>query len=636
MCGIAGIINSDNRSIDGNAISKMLDIINHRGPDHAGYWTEGNIALGCARLAIIGLDNGNQPIHSKDGRFTLVCNGEIYNYKELRSDLQKNSHEFVSSSDVEVLIHLYRERGLGFLDEVIGQFAFCLYDHQEGVSILGRDRTGISPLFYYHSDERFIFCSEIKGIFTHSEVPRSFDATSLKQSLKFWSAVPPKTFFKDIFQLPPAHLMIVKGGEKQIIKYWEQEFNTVEGRSHDDWKASVREAMSESVKLSLRSDVPVGLYLSGGIDSSILAILVHKYAGEGFRTFSVNFSDETFDESGFQAAMIDKIGADHTSLEITYDDVAKHFPRVVNQVEAPLFRTAPVPLSLLSGEVHKQGYKVVLSGEGADEVFWGYDTYRELFVRLLWSHMPDSLDRPALLQKIFPYFEQYKNPRNFAFLKGFYKKSLLQTDDPFYGLLPRWQTNEGLLDFLHEDIKNAPCEMEESLYPLLPDGFKGLDAFKRYQLVEMINLLAGYLLASQGDRMLMMNSVEGRFPFLNKGVTDIAGQLPNYLKCKGLKDKYILREAFRDDLPREIYERPKFAYRAPDLKSFFGGSKIPDYVQEMMSPEYTKSAGIFDVDKVNMLYKKASTGNIENVSARDNMAVTSIISTHLLHKNYLT
>ena len=398
----------------------------------------------------------------------------------------------------------------------------------------------------------------------------------------------------------------------------------------------VRSVNESSIKRSLRADVPVGLYLSGGIDSSILALVMAEVLQDSFHTFSVVFEDESFNERSFQKSILEKTGAKNTSVICAYDDVLKVFPEVVKHAETPLFRTAPAPMFLLSKAVHEAGHKVVLSGEGADEIFWGYDTYRELFIRLLWARNPESEWRPSLLQNIFPYFKQYQEKRYFNFLKSFYKKSLLDLDNRYYSLLPRWSTNQALLRLLNPDFDRPSVdELKESIESRLPSDFSSWDHFRRCQFLEMEILLAGYLLSTQGDRMQMAHSVEGRFPFLDSEIVSLTSSFPNMYKCKGLRDKYILREAYREMLPKSIYQRAKFAYRAPDFNSFYKGNWKSTYVEELMSPNYTKEVGIFDIKKVQQLHKKGRELLTSNPSTRDNMAVTFILSTHLLHDQFI-
>ncbi len=639
MCGIAGILRKSSLDeTDSKTVDKMLLSIRHRGPDSTGKWLGKEVCLGSDRLAIVGIGNGSQPIFSEDGNLVLVCNGEIFNYVELRDDLKRAGHMFSTDTDIEVLLHLYEEKGDSFLDGVNGQFAFAIYDIAGKELVLARDRTGICPLFYNSSAGKIFFASEIKALFVIPEVSREFSFENIASAISFWSVPPPGTVFKNIFQLCPGEIMRFKDGLISKRRYWELSFQTMPtDTSFDAICESLVTAMRESVGRHLRADVPVGLYLSGGIDSSILAVLAAERLGSGLHTFSIGFEDENFDESHYQNIMANRLGTKHYHFKCGYGDVSKTFPDVVRHAETVLFRTAPVPLFYLSSAVHNAGYKTVTSGEGSDEIFWGYDTYRELFIRLLWQRVPDSQWRPEYLKKIFPYFVQYRDNRFFNFLKAFYARTLGKVENQFYSHLPRWETNMSNLDILDQSVREAVSQekLTSVVEMAMPSNFKSWNHFRRCQAVEMTTLLNGYLLSSQGDRMIMAHSVEGRFPFLDKDVVSLASSIPDRWKCKGLRDKYVLREAFRKYLPKEICDRPKFAYRAPDMRSFFDPVWKPDYVDEMMSGDTCRKVAVFDPQKVELLRKKGLGSSLQQVSTKDNMATTIIISTHLLHHFFI-
>lgn len=636
MCGLAGIIskNSRNYRIE---IEQMLNSISHRGPDSSGKIIKDNFIFGFNRLAIVGLNNGEQPIQNKDGTLTLICNGEIYNHKELKKDLIQKGYQFKTESDVEVILHLYADNNSKFLENVKGQFAFAIFNENNNKLILGRDRTGICPLFYTIKDNELFFASEIKALFKVPYVKREFSPQNIYDMISYWSVVPPNTVFKDIYQICPGEIITWENYNLKKRKYWQLQFNDeYSNQSFPDLKEMIYNQLEISVKRHLDADVPVGLYLSGGIDSSILALIAAKVHGNDLNTFSIGFEDKNYDESYFQHLLSKELGVRHHHFDFKYKDIAEYFPEVVRHAETILFRCAPVPLFCLSKEVNKFGYKTVMSGEGADEIFWGYDTFRELFIRLMWSRNPESSWRPEQLQKIFSYFEQYKNDRYFNFLKAFYKKTLNNTEDPFYSHLPRWSTNKsncGLINSTHLD-NISESDSRNKILDILPDDFQAWDSFQKCQAIEMITLLNGYLLSSQGDRMIMSHSVEGRFPFLDKDVLELSSKIPSKWKCKGLNDKYILREAFKHELPESIYKRPKFAYRAPDMKSFFGANE-PSYLNELFSEAYTKDVAVFDPKKVQLIYKKGNNSDLDKISTKDNMAFTIILSTHLLYSEFI-
>lgn len=642
MCSVSGLIDNQlNHVQKENKVRNMMEALYHRGPDSKGIFLDDNLVMGSTRLKIVGLNNGDQPIYNENKEIILVCNGEIFNYLELKLRLKALGHIFSTDTDVEILIHLYEEYKEHFLTHVNGQFAFALYDKGTSSLILGRDKTGICPLFYYYSDNCFYFASEIKALFC-LDIRREISFDSLYESLCLWSVPPPNTIFKNVFQVIPGEYIRVSIDSNKLQKierqrYWNLNFSNLFTGTIQEASQQLRKTLIDSVNRALVADVPVGLYLSGGVDSSILACIISKILGKKIDTFSIEFEDQSLDESSYQRLIIDEIKSNHHKVHCQNSDIAKAFPKVVQHAETVLFRCAPVPLHILSNLVHQNKYKAVLSGEGSDEIFLGYDTFRELNIRLFWSKNPDSNLRPLLLQKIFQYYSQFKDSRYFEFVKAFYKKDLLQTDSLFYSHLPRWETNKSLTSFLLKDRLSelSISSHTERMQRNMPVSYYSWNHFQRAQYLEMITLLNGYLLSSQGDRMLMSNSVEGRFPFLDSELINFASSLPTNFKCKGLKDKYILREAFKDIIPLEIYTRGKFAYRAPDFKSFYQNELIEDYIHEIMSVDFTKKVGIFDPDKVRFLHDKGLKKSFQNITNTDNMAINTILSTHLLYYYFI-
>jgi asparagine synthase (glutamine-hydrolysing) len=368
----------------------------------------------------------------------------------------------------------------------------------------------------------------------------------------------------------------------------------------------------------------VGAYLSGGLDSSATAALIRSETDNHLKTFSVGFQDADFDESKWQHLMSAKLGTDHESIAVGQEDIAGRFRDVIRHAETPILRTAPSPLFSLSGLVRRQQYKVVLTGEGADEVFCGYNIFREAKVRDFWSRQPESSRRPELLTRLYPYLQ--KSPA--SFLKQFYGMGLADRD-AFFSHQPRWRNTSGTAAFFHEDIDRtaAPQAARGRMLDALPAEFAGWGPVARAQYLEMTTFMAGYLLSSQGDRMLMGNSVEGRFPFLDHNLAEVAAQLPASVKLASLKEKAILKAAVADLLPREIVDRPKQPYRAPDSASFLTGTGR-DLADEALSDDQVTKHGLFDRKKVNILSRKWREGKL--VGARDNMAFVGILSTQLL------
>lgn len=386
MCGIAGIVSlQQGRPPQPDELAAMVQALQHRGPDGNGTHIDGNVGFAHARLSIIDLAGGHQPIHNETRDVWITFNGEIFNHIELRRDLERRGHAFYTHSDTEVIVHLYEQHGDDFVQHLNGQFAIALWDARAKRLVLARDRTGIRPLFHATVNGRLLFASEAKALFAVQGVPRRLDPLALAEVFTFWAPVGSRSVFEGVQSLPPGHIMVMQGGKTSTRCYWDWDFPTEPidegGRSAGDYADELRELMIDAVRLQLRADVPVGAYLSGGLDSSIITSLIHNFTDTPLRTFSVTFEDDEFDESAHQQQLVDYLGTQHSQVRCTRADIAAAFPRALWHAEAPILRTAPTPLMLLSASVHEQGYKVVLTGEGADEVFGGYDIFKEARVR---------------------------------------------------------------------------------------------------------------------------------------------------------------------------------------------------------------------------------------------------------------
>lgn len=640
MCGVCGTLNlTKTHKIDTDLLKRMVFILRHRGPDEFGIYKGNDIGLGHARLSIIDLKGGQQPIHNEDRTIRVVFNGEIFNYIELREELLKKGHKFYTKTDTEVLVHLYEEKGVEFLNDLNGQFAFAIWDSKAKRLMLARDRLGIRPLFYTIVDGSFLFASEIKSIFVDRRVKREIDIYGLDQFFTFWATIPPQTTFKDIFELPPAHYLIAEKGEITLKRYWELDFySCLEDKkvmNEGLYAEQLLELLKDAIKLRLRADVPVAAYLSGGLDSSFISALVKKYFNNTLKTFSVNFSDPNFDENNFQRQMAEYLGTEHKVITCNYSDIGKIIPQVVWHAEKPLIRTAPAPLFLLSRLVRKNHIKVVLTGEGADEILGGYDIFREAKIRRFWAKRPDSKFRPLLMRKLYSYIPNWPKATS-AFLEGFYRNHLLKTDLKYYSHLPRWDVTSRVKTLFSEEIKNRLTDYrrEEFLERSLPGRFSQWDELSRAQHIEIITLLSGNLLSSQGDRMMMANSVEGRFPFLDYRVVEFCAKLPAQLKLKVMDEKYLLKKIAKPYLPQEICSRKKQAYRAPDSASFFDG-KTHAYLEDILSEENLAKTGYFDSAIVPKLVKKCKITDTNLLSAKDNMAIVGVITTLLLDKLFI-
>jgi asparagine synthase (glutamine-hydrolysing) len=636
MCGIAGIvIKHDEIGGSRAVVERMVSLIGHRGPDDRGIYEDDDAILGHARLSIIDLAGGVQPIHNEDKSLWVVFNGEIFNYIELRKQLQNGGHVFYTDSDTEVIVHLYEQYGDDFVNYLNGQFAIALWDKRKQRLLLLRDRAGILPLFFALDNQRLIFGSEIKSVLCGIGRKPAMNIAALDQIFTFWSPVSPNTLFEGVQELSPGHIAIYEHGCLTLRSYWNWEFpenggytRTCEHELADELHA----LLIDATNIRLRADVPVGAYLSGGLDSSILTSLVHHYGGVPLRTFSIGFEDESLDESGYQQELIDHLEAEHTRILCKHKDIATNLEKTIWHTESTILRTAPVPMGQLSGLVHEQNYKVVLTGEGADEVFGGYDIFKEAKIRQFWARYPQSEFRPLLLKKLYPYLD-LSGGRGKAYVQAFFGAGLEKSDASCFSHIPRWTTTSKIKMFYSDESRDRlKTDAVDTIRASFPEQIHQWHSFCRAQYIEAKSLMGGYLLSSQGDRMLMMNSVEGRFPYLDHRVIEFANRLPPKLKMKVLNEKYLLKQAMAKYLPKSVLERYKQPYRAPDIPSFFTDS-TPEYVEEALSEDALNRSGYFDSKKVSMLLKKIKRGKA--VSVRDNMVFTGVLSTQVWHRLFI-
>jgi asparagine synthase (glutamine-hydrolysing) len=638
MCGIAGLLNFDGGPPpDRAALARMIHTLHHRGPDGYGFFSDPSCGLAHARLSIIGLSDGHQPIHNEDGSVWIVFNGEIFNYIELRDELTQAGHRFYTHSDTEVIVHLYERHGERFVDHLNGQFAIALWDRKRQKLVLARDRTGIRPLFYTRVNGRLAFASEVKSLFALPEVPRKLNLSAVGDVMTYWSALAPDTVFEGILSLPPGHVLTIERGRETLSKYWDWQFPAHpprRERSDDSYAEELRSLLTDAVRLQLRADVTVGAYLSGGLDSSAIAALVRRSHGKPLITFSIAFEDPEFDESAFQAQMAASLGTQHTQILCRKSDIGAIFPTVILHTESPILRTAPAPLMLLSRSVREHSLKVVLTGEGADEVFGGYDIYKEALIRRFWARNPRSTWRPALLERLYPYLK-HSPAATRAITRRFYGQGLDRAALATFAHEPRWATTRRSWQFFSPEARAILGNRDASEHVLarLPREIAGFLPMGRDQYVEAHTLLSGYLLSSQSDRVAMANSVEGRFPFLDHRLIEFANRLPPSLKLRGLTEKYLLKRAVRDVLPPQVVNRTKQPYRAPDSQSFYCDGKPLDYVEELLSPGRLSDAGYFDPNAVQKLAEKCRTGRAIGFS--DNMAFVGVLSTMLLDDRFI-
>jgi asparagine synthase (glutamine-hydrolysing) len=636
MCGICGVVTTG-APPDLDLLRKMTGRLGHRGPDGNGYYRDRRVALGHTRLAIVDTAGGAQPMSNADGTIWITFNGEIFNYLELGEELKSLGYRFRTASDTEVIVHAWEEWGENCFERFNGQWALALWDQREQRLVLSRDRLGVRPLFFTQTSSGLLFASEVKALFADPSVDRNFDPAGLDQTFSYWSTVAPRTVFRGIQQLEPGHYAVFDRDGLRKSPYWRIEFPQKGSEPNQDTTenvAALRERIVEATRLRfLRSDVPVGAYLSGGLDSSITAAVIARYTDAPLHTFSLRFADREFDEGDYQKKMSRALGTRHEDVVVSSADIVGVFPEVIRHAETPIVRAAPAPLYLLSKLVSENGYKVVVTGEGADEVLAGYDIFREARVRMFMARDPASEKRSRALELLYPWMERSpgKTP---AFARSFFGRNL-HPDDPALSHRPRWDSTAAVKLLLsaamrdeldHSDARDVVAEM--------PNGSELWDPLSRAQWLEMTTLLPGYILSSQGDRMLMANSVEGRFPFLDRDVVDFANRLPARHKLFGLEEKYLLKQAFADIVPDEILHRPKQPYRAPDAASFFARGR-PEWFDELTSAKAVEAAGVFEPALVSGLFAKCAKSGGERMSNTDNMRVLAVVSTQLTYESFI-
>lgn len=584
MCGIAGFLDLRGEGrIDREILARMTDRIVHRGPDAAGFFTEENVALGARRLSIIDLEGGDQPIFNEDGNLVLVCNGEIFNYEELRRDLIERGHVFRTCCDIEVLLHLYEEKGPDFLNDLNGQFAFAIYDRREKSLLLSRDHFGIAPLYYAVFDGILLFGSEIKAILEHPRVERRVDLTGLDQIFTYPGLVSPRTLFQGIHSLKSGHSLLVRNGEVRCQEYWDLRYppdgEVTSVEPEEFYVEQFRELFFEAVgRRLLHADVPVGFYLSGGLDSSLIAAAVKARSG-GIRrhTFSIDFSDPSMSEAINQRLMAEHVNSIHQAICFDTDETAQRLSDMIYFCECPVRETYNVCAMALSRAARQSGVKVVLTGEGSDEIFAGYVGYRF-----------DRQRRQAVSAEGFEeVMEEELRERLWGDRHFFYEKS-------YYALR---EVKAALYSpELRERFDEFDC-LNES--PIDKERLRGLHPVHRRSYLDVKLRLSDHLLTDHGDRMALANSVEGRHPFLDLRLIDLATSMPPDLKLKGFQEKYIVRRAAEGLLPEQIVRREKFGWYSSGSPEFLQGRV--DWVQDMLSSERIRSQGYFDPDMIDRL-----------------------------------
>ena len=583
MCGFVGYTDLKNeREASRPLLSAMTERLVHRGPDSDGYFVEGVTGLGFRRLSIIDLASGDQPIYNEDGSLVLLCNGEIYNYRELRNTLQQKGHVFSTNSDVEVLLHLYEDEGVEFLNKLNGQFAFVIYDRKQKTLFLARDHFGINPLFYTVTDGTFIFGSEIKALLQHPAIEREVDLTGLDQVFSFPGLVSPRTMFKGVNSLPNGHYLVVRNGNVKLTQYWDLDYppatEIVRDKPESFYVEKLKYLFAQSVKYRLQADVPVGFYLSGGLDSSMIASMIRKVSQDVTRhSFSIGFNQTDISETRYQRMMAEYTESAHHEIMFDWKEIAERLPRMIYHSECPVKETYNTCSLALSAAAKAAGITVILTGEGADELFAGYVGYRfdQFGLRAEKKHDLESMLEDELREKLWGDATLFYETEHYAFREirsALYSEAL----------------NDSFAEF---DCLNFPLVDKERL--------KGRHFVHQRSYLDFKLRLADHLISDHGDRMALAHSVEGRYPFLDIDLVEFSKCIPPELKLNEFTEKYILRKVAEDLVPPEIINREKYGFHAPGTPYLL--RQDIEWIHDLLSYDRIKQQGYFNPDVIERL-----------------------------------
>lgn len=585
MCGICGQINLRNYQADRRLIKNMASSLAHRGPDAEGFYFDGPVGLGHRRLAIIDLKDGVQPISNEDGSVILVSNSEVYNFAELKQELISKGHIFRTKTDTEAIVHLYEELGDDCLNRIEGMFAFALWDRRRRRLLLARDKIGIKPLHYYHDGRNFIFASEIKALLKYKGINKSLNYAALDQYFRFLCVIEPNTIFKHIHKLAPAHCLVLENGQVKIHKYWDIDFSSHRQINEDCWADNLQGMLKDNIEITLRSDVPVGVFLSGGIDSSVIAALASRHM-RGVKSFSVIFNESMYSEEEYSKAAADKFGIKHYQLTLTANDAVKVVSDISAMLDEPFADSSCIPAYYLS-KLARSHVKAVLTGEGGDELFAGYPWH------MLKAGAKSAAERLLCLEG--------KESFNGDSLRAMYSRDLYKAinsaDKPGINICAReFNRMTGLNRMLYVDLKTY-----------LPSD-----------------------ILTKVDRMSMLNSLEARPPFLNPGCVSFCASIPQKLKINNGISKYILRKAFGSLLPKKIVKRSKMGFSIPLDLWIWRDGKFRNLVYDTIFSAKARKRGLFNYQAIESI----SRGH-ENAVILSGHRLWSLFMFELWQRNFL-
>lgn len=626
MCGICGWYGRTESIESEITLKRMCDKIVHRGPDNEGIFVGRAAALGIRRLSIIDLKTGSQPIHNEDKTIWVVCNGEVYNFKYLRAELEKKGHKFYTNSDVEVIVHLYEEKGFDAVSSLRGMFAFAIYDEKKGLIFIARDRIGKKPLVYTVLNGRLLFASEIKSLLEFPGIQREVNREAIDLYLTYQYVPSPLTAFKDIHKLPPAHYMVYdSSGKLTLERYWQPTFEPKKILSEQEWQDAVIDKLREATRIRMISDVPLGAFLSGGIDSSAVVAMMAMESSKPVKTFAIGFEEEEYSELKYASAVAKHLGTDHHEY-IVRPNAAEILPKLAWFYDEPFADSSALPSYYVARETRRE-VTVALNGDGGDENFAGYLRYRAFKLSeqiapvrgLLWASLP-------AIKKLLPYTDGKARKLLHRARTGI---SAL-CDSPAQRNI-RWHSifnnetkdkmySQGMKSFLAG--KNSYSYMEQIFLnaPVKND-------IDRLLYTDLMAYLPGCLLVKV-DIASMANSLEARSPFLDHELIELAAQMPDTLKLKGYTSKYILKKALKNVLPDDILSRKKMGFGIPIHRWFRG--ELKDYLKDIILSPKSLGRGYFNKDYIETILCEHEKGQNEH-----GYRLWALMMLELWHRNYI-
>lgn len=605
MCGITGWIKLENKSSQNHSeavLHSMCEAMKHRGPDSEGLWLDEKVALGMRRLSIIDLATGEQPVYNEDKSVVVVMNGELYNFREIRSDLEKRGHKFETQTDTEILPHLYEEYGEAMLEQINGMFAFALWDKRKQKLLIARDKFGEKPLYYGVFDGKLLFASELKVLLANPSVKSEINLNSLRQFLSFDYVPAPNSIFQGISKLPAAHFLTIENGEIKTKRYWNLTWEKTKTESLEKSAEELRELLADAVRMRLVADVPLGILLSGGIDSSTVAALATQFSTEKVKTFSIGFEEDSFDESKYARQVAKHLDTEHYEDKLSVEKAADLISEIGLWLDEPMSDGSLIPTLLLSRFVRKH-VTVALGGDGGDEIFAGYPMYFAHKVANFYNGIPSVL-RNNLIEPVVNNLPVSNKNLSFDYkAKRFVRASK-------YDLVTRHHSYFGSFSIDEQQnllSKDVLSKTSNDIYKGAKELLEISDAKNEIEQMQFLDI--NYYMAedilTKVDRASMAVSLEVRAPFLDPRVAQFAASVPLEYKLKGNKGKYILKKAVEPLLPKEILHRPKKGFGIPIAEWLKG--RLNPLMHELLDAKRLKEQGLFNAEFVQKMIKEHET-----------------------------